>query len=198
MIKLDTLRLNDDNPRTIRDVKFKQLVESIKNFPAMMRLRPMVVNADGVLLGGNMRYRACLVAGYTEVPDDWVIVADALTPDEQRRFIIEDNVQFGEWDWDALANTWNEQQLVDFGVDLPSFSVTDIPRPDFNDDAMDKGKAINAKDGNWFYVEFYGEDALYETLRNVLEKLGVLTAGHQLDADKFQEMCETFEKAQNQ
>lgn len=117
-MKITDIRLNDDNPRFITDAKFKQLVASVQDFPAMMRLRPIVVNEDGVILGGNMRYRACLELGYTELPDEWVVVAKGLTEEEQRRFIIEDNVAFGEWDWDTLANEWDAAMLLEWGLDI--------------------------------------------------------------------------------
>lgn len=100
-MKLNAIRLNDKNPRLIKDDQFKKLVASIKDFPAMMELRPIVVNSEMKILGGNMRWRACKELGMTEIPDSWVRIADKLTEEEQRRFIIEDNVPFGEWDWDT-------------------------------------------------------------------------------------------------
>lgn len=119
-MKLTEIKLNETNPRYITDAKFKQLVQSIANFPKMMRLRPMTVNAEGVLLGGNMRYRACMELGFTEIPDDWVQVAEGLTPEEEQQFIIEDNVMFGQWDWDMLANEWDAAMLAEWGLDFPA------------------------------------------------------------------------------
>lgn len=87
----------------------------------MMKLRPIVVNTDMLILGGNMRYRACKEIGMKEIPDDWVKVADELTPDEQKRFIIEDNVGFGEWDYDILANEWDVDILQEWGLDMPFY-----------------------------------------------------------------------------
>jgi DNA modification methylase len=107
---------NTSNPRIIKDDKFKKLVKSIKEFPEMLNLRPIVVDADMVVLGGNMRLKACQAAGLTEVP---IIVADQLTPEQQAEFIIKDNVGFGEWDWDILANEWDAELLQDWGLDLP-------------------------------------------------------------------------------
>jgi hypothetical protein len=109
---------NTSNPRIIKDDKFKKLVKSIKEFPEMLNLRPIVVDADMVVLGGNMRLKACQAAGLTEVP---IIVADQLTPEQQAEFIIKDNVGFGEWDWDLLANEWDETLLQEWGLDLPIF-----------------------------------------------------------------------------
>jgi 16S rRNA G966 N2-methylase RsmD len=107
---------NTSNPRIIKDDKFKKLVKSIKEFPEMLNLRPIVVDADMVVLGGNMRLKACQAAGLTEVP---IIVADQLTPEQQAEFIIKDNVGFGEWDWDILANEWDAELLQDWGLELP-------------------------------------------------------------------------------
>ena len=107
---------NTSNPRIIKDDKFKKLVKSIKEFPEMLNLRPIVVDKDMVVLGGNMRLKACQAAGLTEVP---IIVADQLTPEQQAEFIIKDNVGFGEWDWDILANEWDAELLQDWGLDLP-------------------------------------------------------------------------------
>jgi DNA modification methylase len=107
---------NTSNPRIIKDDKFKKLVKSIKEFPEMLNLRPIVVDKDMVVLGGNMRLKACQAAGLTEVP---IIVADQLTPEQQAEFIIKDNVGFGEWDWDILANEWDAELLQDWGLELP-------------------------------------------------------------------------------
>jgi ParB-like chromosome segregation protein Spo0J len=111
---------NPDNPRFIKDYKFNKLVKSIKEFPQMLDLRPIVVNQDMIVLGGNMRLKACEEAGLTEVP---IIFADNLTPDQEKEFIIKDNSSFGEWDWDLLANEWNVDQLADWGIDIPNFDI---------------------------------------------------------------------------
>lgn len=119
MIKLSKIKVNPNNPRLIKDDKFKKLVNSIREFPKMMALRPMGVNNDWVVLGGNMRLKALSELGYKEIPDEWVKQASELTEDEARRFIIADNVGFGEHDWDMLANEWNTEDLEEWGVDLP-------------------------------------------------------------------------------
>ena len=126
MIKLTTIKSNPNNPRVIRDEKFKKLVKSIEEFPKMMALRPMVVNEDMVVLGGNMRLKALKELGYKEVPDEWVKSAKDLTDDEIRRFIIADNVGFGEHDWELLANEWDAAELADWGLDIPGFEVDDV------------------------------------------------------------------------
>jgi DNA modification methylase len=125
MIKLTTIKSNPNNPRVIRDEKFKKLVKSIEEFPKMMALRPMVVNEDMVVLGGNMRLKALKELGYKEVPNDWVKSAKDLTEDEIRRFIIADNVGFGEHDWEMLANEWDVDELSDWGLDIPGFEIAE-------------------------------------------------------------------------
>jgi site-specific DNA-methyltransferase (adenine-specific) len=118
-MKLNQIKPNPSNPRIIKDAKFEKLCKSIQDFPKMMALRPMVVDADGVVLGGNMRLRVLQHLGFKEVPSEWVKRADDLTPEEQKRFIIADNVGFGEWDWDTLANEWDTEELVEWGLDVP-------------------------------------------------------------------------------
>jgi hypothetical protein len=119
-IKLSTIKQNPNNPRVIKDDKFQKLVNSIKEFPKMMELRPMVINENNIVLGGNMRLKALKELGYKEVPNEWIKNAKDLTADEQRRFIIADNVGFGEHDWEMLANEWNVEELSEWGLDVPS------------------------------------------------------------------------------
>ena len=130
-MKLSEIKANPNNPRVIKDDRFKKLVKSIQEFPKMMSLRPMVVNSDNIVLGGNMRLKALKELGYKEIPDDWVRSADELTEDEQRRFIIADNVGFGEHDWDVLANEWNVDELTDWGLEIPNWNDE---LPDFDND----------------------------------------------------------------
>lgn len=120
IVKIGEIKANPNNPRIIKDDKFKKLVKSIQEFPQMLQLRPIVVNDDMVVLGGNMRLKACKEAGLKEVP---IIKASDLTEDQQRQFIIKDNVGFGEWDWDMLANEWDEHELNEWGLDVPVFDV---------------------------------------------------------------------------
>ena len=113
--KISEVKLNPNNPRLIKDDKFTKLVQSIKDFPEMLDIRPIVVNADMVILGGNMRFKACKEAGLKEIP---VIIADNLTEEKQKQFLIKDNVSGGEWDWDMLANEWDSEELEDWGLDV--------------------------------------------------------------------------------
>jgi len=115
IVKTKEIIANDTNPRVIKDDKFKKLVQSIKDFPQMLQLRPIVVNDDMVVLGGNMRLRAVQEVGLKEVP---IIKASDLTPEQQKEFIIKDNVGFGEWDWDVLANEWESELLTEWGLDV--------------------------------------------------------------------------------
>ena len=133
-MKLKDIKANPNNPRVIRDEKFKKLVKSIKEFPKMMQLRPMVINSDSIVLGGNMRLKALKELGYKEIPDEWVKRADELTEEEQRRFIIADNVGFGEHDWEMLANEWDVDELSDWGLDVPDFGeeVLEAEEDDFD------------------------------------------------------------------
>lgn len=124
-VKLSTIKPNPNNPRIIKDEKFEKLVKSIKDFPKMMELRPMIINKDNIVLGGNMRLKALKELGYKEVPDEWVKRAEYLTEDEQRQFIIKDNVGFGEHDWEMLANEWDVQQLEEWGLDMPNKKEVD-------------------------------------------------------------------------
>lgn len=121
-VSIKKLKPNPANPRTIRDDKFHKLVQSVKDFPQMLEIRPIVVNDQYEVLGGNMRLRACIEAGMKEVT---IIRASELTEDQQREFIIKDNVGFGEWDMDALANEWDAEELQEWGLDLPVFGGDD-------------------------------------------------------------------------
>lgn len=118
-MKITEIKPNENNPRFIADAKFEKLKKSIESFPQMMALRPIVVDADNVILGGNMRFRALQDLGYKEIPDEWVKKADELTEEQKREFIIKDNSGFGSWDWDALANEWDTEQLSEWGLDMP-------------------------------------------------------------------------------
>lgn len=114
-VAIREIKPNTNNPRFIKDDKFRKLVKSIKEFPEMLELRPIVVDSDMVVLGGNMRLKACIEAGLTEVP---ILVADQLTEEQKKEFIVKDNVGFGEWDWDLLANEWDTDLLEEWGLDL--------------------------------------------------------------------------------
>ena len=114
-VKIETVFPNVLNPRTIKKDKFEKLVKSIKEFPEMLELRPIVVNGDMNIIGGNMRFKACQEIGLKEV---YIIKAENLTKEQVQQFVIKDNVGFGEWDWDILANTWDTKELAEWGMDV--------------------------------------------------------------------------------
>ena len=128
-VKTKDIIPNAENPRIIKDDKFKKLVQSIKDFPEMLELRPIVVNSEMMILGGNMRLKAIQEIGIKEVP---IIKAENLTEQQQREFLIKDNVGFGEWDWDALANDWDPSELNEWGLDVPNMDVTELEAEDDN------------------------------------------------------------------
>ena len=114
-VKINEIKLNPNNPRLIKDDKFAKLVQSIKDFPEMLEIRPIVVNDDMIILGGNMRYKACKEAGIKEVP---IIIAKGLSAEKQREFLIKDNVSGGEWDFELLKD-WDALELESWGLDMP-------------------------------------------------------------------------------
>jgi hypothetical protein len=117
-MNINEIKSNPNNPRIIKDDKFKKLVKSIQDFPQMLELRPIVIDENNIVLGGNMRLKACIEAGLTDVP---VKQAKELTEEQKKEFIVKDNVGYGEWDWDDLANNWDEQLLTEWGLDIPNF-----------------------------------------------------------------------------
>jgi len=121
-VKISKLKGNPSNPRIIKNDKFKKLVKSIQEFPEMLKLRPIVVDEDFMVLGGNMRLKASKDAGLKEV---WIEVAEGLTEEQKKEFIVKDNVGFGEWDWDVLANDWDDVKLEDWGLELRIDDVID-------------------------------------------------------------------------
>ena len=131
---LKKIKLNSKNPRLIKDRRFKKLVQSLKEFPKMLALRPIVINEDNIVLGGNMRLKALRELGYKEVPDAWVKRANELTEEEKKRFVITDNIEFGENDFDILANEWDETELMDLGMELPVFDDVDFDNIKSNED----------------------------------------------------------------
>jgi DNA modification methylase len=148
--KLTDIKSNPNNPRIIKDDKFKKLVASIKEFPQMLSLRPIVVNDDMIVLGGNMRLKACKEAGLKEVP---VIKASDLNEEQQKAFIIKDNVGYGEWDWDMLANEWDAEELVEWGLDIPNFVIDDLGTAEEDDfDIPDGGIETDIVLGDLFEI----------------------------------------------
>jgi DNA modification methylase len=129
-MNINEIKPNPSNPRIIKDDKFKKLVKSIQDFPQMLELRPIVIDENNIVLGGNMRLKACIEAGLKDVP---VKQAKELTEEQKKEFIVKDNVGYGEWDWDDLANNWDEQLLTEWGLDIPNFdaNVLEAEEDDF-------------------------------------------------------------------
>lgn len=160
-VKINEVKTNPKNPRLIKDDKFRKLVKSIQEFPQMLELRPIVVDENNIVLGGNMRLKACKEAGLKEVP---IIKASELTEDEQRQFIIKDNVSGGEWDWEMLANEWHSEQLEDWGLDVVGF--------DLNSDKL--GTDFNLPDGDkapFQQMTFTLADEQAEQIKNAIDDI---------------------------
>ena len=160
LIKISQVKSNPNNPRLIKNDKFKKLVKSVQDFPEMLELRPIVVDENMIVLGGNMRLKACIEAGLKEV---WIEVAD-LTEQQKKEFTIKDNVGFGEWEWDMLANDWEQTELEDWGLD--GFPFED------NKNYSDKNKEIDidALDSDIILKLKYTEDE-YNLVREQLSKI---------------------------
>jgi hypothetical protein len=166
-VKISKVVPNENNPRFIKDYKFKKLVKSIQDFPEMLKLRPIVVNSDMVVLGGNMRLKACKEAGLKEV---YILKADKLTEQQQREFIVKDNVGFGEWDWDILANEWDNTQLKEWGMDVwqPEEDISN--NTDYSNNSLDEklNRFLDAKIKN-ITIPFENEE--FDDIVDRLEKL---------------------------
>lgn len=118
-MKVSSIKKNQNNPRQIKGEKLELLKASVGGFQKMMALRPIIIDENNVVLGGNMRLAAIKALGLKEIPDEWVKRADDLSEDEKKEFIIKDNAGFGEWDWDVIANEWSDLPLSDWGLDVP-------------------------------------------------------------------------------
>src|SRR5574344_1464837 len=157
-MKITDLKPNPNNPRIIKDDKFKKLVTSLSEFPEMMEKRPMVcvTDTDGKLypLGGNMRLRALKELKYKEIPDTWIMLADEWSEDKRKEFTIKDNVGFGEWDFDTLANDWDVEDLTEWGLDIPNFEIHEVEEKEQNKKLSDRFiippfSVLDTKKGAW-------------------------------------------------
>ena len=124
-MKISEIKLNKKNPRLIKDYKFEKLKKSISEFSKMLELRPIIIDDQNIILGGNMRYQALKDLGYKELPDNWVKKSSELSEEEKQRFIMVDNISYGDFDWDIIANEWDTEILADWGLDVPSFELFD-------------------------------------------------------------------------
>jgi ParB-like chromosome segregation protein Spo0J len=163
-VKINEIKTNPKNPRLIKDDKFKKLVKSIQDFPQMLELRPIVVDENNIVLGGNMRLKACKEAGLKEV---FIVKADNLTEQQKDEFIVKDNVGFGEWDWDILANEWDAELLNDWGLFVPEipaeidYSILDDE--DLADDLLDMANGVKKAIQIEFEAEHY--ESAYELVK---------------------------------
>lgn len=188
-MKLKDLIPNPKNPRTISDEALEKLKNSINEFPKMMRLRPIIIDSKNNILGGNQRFFALKLLGFKEIPDEWVMCADDLTKDEIERFIILDNVPFGEFDWDILQSDWELETLENWGFNTEIFKtdgqLVGFDRPEF--DSKDDAGLAGKPNKNWLYIEYYHyTDEQFLALTEQIADL--MVTAHQIDADKFVEI----------
>jgi DNA modification methylase len=148
-MNINEIKPNPNNPRIIKDDKFKKLVKSIQDFPQMLELRPIVIDENNIVLGGNMRLKACIEAGLKDVP---VKQAKELTEEQKKEFIVKDNVGYGEWDWDDLANNWDEQLLTEWGLDIPNFDANVLEAEEDNFAVPDGGIETDIVLGDLFEI----------------------------------------------
>lgn len=177
-VPLAELKANAENPRSITPDKFAKLVSSLRSFPEMLELRPLVVTNDYTVLGGNMRLKACADAGIDPVP---VVIADSLTPEQQREFIIKDNVSLGEWEWSTLAHEWDTAELQTWGLDnIALFAVApDGPERDIDLPTMDRSADSYLNNTIRQIVLHYDTD----THADVLARLQVVARARDIDND---------------
>ena len=173
-VKISSVKNNPKNPRFIKDDKFKKLVKSIQEFPQMLELRPIVVDENNIVLGGNMRLKACIEVGIKEV---YIVKAEDLTEEQKDEFIVKDNVGFGEWDWDMLANEWDTEKLTDWGLGLPIFNddLTNNASYEGLDQLSKLDKFLNSELKRMFLV--YDN----ETFENVINWFNELQQKHELE-----------------
>jgi hypothetical protein len=114
-LNITEIKPNQENPRKISKGQLDKLKKSIQQFPEMLELRPLVIDENNVVLGGNMRLKALQELGITEVP---IKRAEDFTEDQKREFIIKDNIGYGEWDFDVLEINWNKELLLEWGLDF--------------------------------------------------------------------------------
>lgn len=159
-IKIDELKLNPNNPRIIKDDKFKKLVKSIKEFPEMLEVRPIVVDDDMIVLGGNMRLKACISAGLNQVP---IIRFNDLTDEKKKEFIVKDNVGYGEWDYELLLEDWTKEQLIDWGLDLKAYNAKENLKMKLSDRfIVPPFTILDTRSGDWMNRKKIWNDYLKE------------------------------------
>ena len=141
-IDIEKIVPNDENPRYISEDSFQKLVKSLEEFPDMLEKRPLIIDENNVVLGGNMRLRALKEIGLKKIP---IIIAEGWTEEQKKEFIIKDNLGFGQWDWDLLANEWDSDKLISWGMDVPSFMGGDNDLGSFFDTPEDSGEDLDSQ-----------------------------------------------------
>ena len=116
---INSIKLNESNPREITPEQFEKLQNDIEGFKKMMKYRPIIYDSDKVIIGGNMRYRALVALGYKTIPNGWAVCADDFTEEEIRKFIVLDNAQLGTWDWDLVTSQYSTEELIEWGIEIP-------------------------------------------------------------------------------
>lgn len=170
-IKISKIKLNPNNPRIIKDEKFKKLVKSIQDFPEMLSKRPIVcvTDNDGLIfpLGGNMRLKALQELKFKEIPKEWIMMADEWSEQQRDEFLIKDNVGYGEWDFELIHENWDVQQLEEWGLDVPAvasevdYSILD--EEDVDDQLKDMTNGVKKA----IQIEFESED--YEKAQELVK-----------------------------
>ena len=169
-VKIETIKVseivpNENNPRIIKEDKFQRLVESIKTFPEMLHVRPLVIDENNVVLGGNMRLKACIEAGLKDLP---VIRCTNWSEERKTEFIIKDNVGFGEWDWNILANEWDDLPLNEWGVAVWETKTVDYSILD-DEDFSEKLDEMESDVRKAIQIPFESDD--YEEARELYKEL---------------------------
>lgn len=175
-IKIADLHLHAGNPRTIKDDRFKQLVKSIKDFPKMMELRPIIVDDKNIIVGGNQRFKALQELGMQEIPATWVRQAADFTPAELREFMIKDNIQFGQFDWTVLKADWIDKDLLDFGITLEDMPELEQPE-----------KPPKTKTTDIHQITFHLSSSYKQKLLDILA---------QLDSNKDAALCKLIDEVE--
>jgi len=138
-MKIEELKLNEKNPRTISEDNLEKLKKSIRKFEKMMEVRPIVIDETNTILGGNQRYKALVALGYTEVPEKWIKKTTDLTPKEKKEFIVKDNVSYGYWEWEKVESDFEKDDVVDWGLEMPfNFETTEETEEDYDAGTQDE------------------------------------------------------------
>lgn len=163
-VKVGSIKENPDNPRIIKDEAFQKLVKSIKNFPQMLTVRPVVINSDKMILGGNRRFQAAIEAGRKEVP---TITVEEWTDEQEAEFIIKDNVSSGEWNHEMLSEQWDAELLDAWG--LENFKPDDVNLDDFFEED-EEGNIPATREGKHLIVFDFDDEKQYEKVKSELNK----------------------------